>query len=178
MDNCPALYNLLQSNSDSDELGDACDNCPGTPNSLQLDGDSDGAGDVCDNCLEAVNPSQSDVDQDLTGDYCDLDDGVIYLVSQPASTVAWQDEVGYDGWNLYRASLAVLLLGGDYTQAPGSNAAAAQWCGLTATSQFDRFEPQAGRVALYLVSGTSSGVEGELGDDGQDFPRPNDSPCP
>jgi hypothetical protein len=47
-DNCPALANANQTDSDLDDSGDACDNCPLDANSDQEDADGDGTGDVCD----------------------------------------------------------------------------------------------------------------------------------
>lgn len=97
-DNCPAVSNPLQINTDFDPDGDACDedrdndgvpddedNCRTRSNADQLDVDADGVGDVCvdwdldgvkdgsDNCIHDPNPSQSDVDLDREGDACDPD---------------------------------------------------------------------------------------------------------
>jgi len=50
----------------------ACDNCPAVANAGQEDSDQDGVGSACDNCPLAPNPSQSDTDGDGTADACDL----------------------------------------------------------------------------------------------------------
>ena len=79
-DNCPAVANVDQTDSDYDGFGDACDNCPGTHNSDQtdpfnaggLDADGDGIIDSCYNCPGVSNPDQSDTDLDGLGDACDL----------------------------------------------------------------------------------------------------------
>ncbi len=84
-DNCPAVYNPSQTNSDEDSAGDVCDidddndgiadnddNCALLSNVLQEDVDADGHGDGCDNCPLRGNPSQADTDQDGLGDVCDL----------------------------------------------------------------------------------------------------------
>ena len=70
-DNCPGVDNPLQTDSDIDDIGDACDPC--------TDLDGDGAGDpgfsantcALDNCPEVFNSSQSDLDEDGSGDPCD-----------------------------------------------------------------------------------------------------------
>jgi hypothetical protein len=54
-DNCPAVSNPAQENSDGDNLGDACDNCPRADNPSQEDADQDGIGDACDPCTD-LNP--------------------------------------------------------------------------------------------------------------------------
>jgi len=103
-DNCPLAYNPDQTDSDGDEIGDACDectdidgdgygnpeyaanvcpddNCPDTANESQSDVDGDGVGDVCDNCPDVYNPDQADSDGDGMGDrcYCFYDtDGDLY----------------------------------------------------------------------------------------------------
>ncbi len=99
-DNCPAIANPAQTNSDSDAQGDACDtdddndnvldsapdNCPIVANPSQLDTDNDGMGNACDtdddndnvlddepdNCPLIANTTQDDADNDGIGDLCDL----------------------------------------------------------------------------------------------------------
>ncbi|WP_437741150.1 kelch repeat-containing protein [Sorangium sp. So ce1504] len=67
-DNCPAVPNTLQANTDGslsagDLLGDACDD----------DDDADGVADTADNCPLVANPDQADVNGDGVGDACDCD---------------------------------------------------------------------------------------------------------
>jgi hypothetical protein len=60
-DNCPAVANADQADTDSDGLGNACD----------ADDDGDGVADGIDNCPSAANPDQVDDDGDGVGTACD-----------------------------------------------------------------------------------------------------------
>lgn len=61
LDNCPGVFNELQTDGDGDALGDECD----------LDDDGDEVEDSLDNCPLAANAGQDDADGDGQGDACD-----------------------------------------------------------------------------------------------------------
>ncbi len=78
-DNCPdpGGFNPDQADGDFDSRGNVCDNCPAVFNDLQTDSEApngDGVGDLCDNCDYVHNPGQEDADTDFVGDACDDDD--------------------------------------------------------------------------------------------------------
>ena len=99
-DNCPAVANANQTDTDNDDEGDACDtdddgddiadsadNCPLTSNTNQTNTDDDTEGDACDhdddndevldgadNCPLISNADQADADSDGKGDACDSSD--------------------------------------------------------------------------------------------------------
>lgn len=145
---------------------------------ISADADGDGILEACDTCPGIENRSQADLDGDGIGDACDADDGLLVLRSGAAGLLDWEDEAGFDSWNVYRSDLEVLRATGAYTQAPGSNAIAARFCGLSASELSDPFTPGPGSSACYLVTGETAGVEGSLGTNSSGAGRTNANPCP
>ncbi len=101
-DNCPANYNPLQEDDNTNGIGNICE---------PPDFDSDGIVDALDNCPLLANANQLDTDNDGLGDVCDVDDdndGLSdalensigtnpLLVDSDGDTLSDFDEVNYDG---------------------------------------------------------------------------------
>ncbi len=65
VDDCPGIFNPDQTDTDGDNIGDACDPTP------QLDTDGDTIPNGQDNCILVSNRDQRDSDGDGVGDACD-----------------------------------------------------------------------------------------------------------
>ena len=92
-DNCPEFANADQTDTDRDDIGDACD-----PD--QMDTDKDGVFNSADNCPEVANADQLDADGDGVGDLCDPDldtdkDGVVDVLDN-CPEVANNDQLDAD----------------------------------------------------------------------------------
>ncbi len=176
-DNCLTIPNPGQEDLDGDLRGNVCDNCPTEYNSFQDNTDGDRLGDACDNCIFDENDDQVDFDSDFEGDECDLDDGAILVEMATVSVVAYQLEIPFSSFNIYRSSMQVLRASGLYTQDPFVVADAEQFCTETSGSIFDAHAPAPGAVVFYLVTGYGP-PESDLGRNSSGQIRPNDNPCP
>ncbi len=169
---------------DNDCDGDVDEGFPdfdhdGVKDCVDPDDDGDQAMDEYDNCLFLYNPTQSDFDADQEGDFCDLNDDLIYIFFNDPNVLEWQEEAGYDSWNVYKNLLDILRETGVYTSNPYSYPYAEWHCGLTETQHEDNADPPpAGKVVFFLVTGMASGIESSLGKDSEGNERPNDNPCP
>jgi hypothetical protein len=70
-DNCPALYNVDQSDDDGDGLGNPCDLDCNRQRGKDVDCDTITNDPDVDNCPTIYNPDQGDTDQNGIGDACD-----------------------------------------------------------------------------------------------------------
>jgi hypothetical protein len=202
-DNCPRDVNIAQRDVDGDGIGDACDLepfvasgtaagadadgdgindaldvCPAVADPLQADGDADRVGDACDNCAAKYNEHQTDTDGDGQGDRCDVDDRLLSVIWKSKVRIAWEPELGFTSYTVYRGDIAELRRAGTYTQAAGSSPLAARWCGVAGTEMDDAATPVAGTAAFFLVAGRSGTVDGDLGTDSEGRLRPNTRICP
>ncbi len=87
LDNCDAVPNPDQADSDNDSVGDLC-----------LDSDNDGIANILDNCPDASNPDQSDFNNDGLGDLCsDVDNDGILDSSDNCPLISNSNQKNTDG---------------------------------------------------------------------------------
>jgi hypothetical protein len=176
-DNCPGVANPGQADGDRDTIGDACDDCPFIANLDQMDFDGDRFGDACDNCPGVYNPNQADHDGDGRGDACDGNGAAIVVSVPDRELVAWQAAAGFEAYNLYQGSLDLLRATGAVTQDPATSPLVQRHCNLAGTAFPNPPDPPAGQGLFYMVTGVSSGREGDLGADSDGSERTNSHPC-
>jgi hypothetical protein len=123
-DNCMAVPNPDQADSNLDGVGDACDadgdgyqddrdNCVSVANPDQADSDNNGRGDACDldadrdgvqdgvdNCPNEPNPEQADRDGDGIGNNCDASVDPL----QPDAMIALATSGPFRGQNVYAST--------------------------------------------------------------------------
>jgi hypothetical protein len=169
----PAPAGAADADSDRDGIADRLDVCPDVYDPLQADGDADRVGDACDNCVAKFNENQSDSDRDGEGDRCDQNDRLLSTIWKSKVRLAWDAEVGFTSFAVYRGDLARLKLTGEYTPAAGTDPLATKWCAVAATEMDDTGVPPAGRATFYLIA-----LGGSLGKDGEGLERLVTRPCP
>jgi hypothetical protein len=167
--------------NDASRFPGAVETCDGIDNDCDgqvdegLDADGDGLASCFDNCPNDSNPGQENRDADVQGDACDPDDGVIEVRLASTTQVVWQQESGFQVFDLYRGDLASLR--------DTDHDGAAQEYGscfaedLAGPAFVDGDVPAVGRGFLYLVTGRSGGVESDLGRASNGALRPNLHDC-
>ena len=127
-----------------------------------------------------------DGDRDLTAEAdigaFEYPSGEVFdLVFSAVDTLNWEAVMFAEGqaYNLYRGSLDQLKGGAPYTQNPALPMPE-QFCYIDPGDRpfVDSYAPPSGRAVFYLVTVTSAGFEGSLGQDSEGRLRLSDYPCP
>jgi hypothetical protein len=106
---------------------------------------------------------------------CSLDDGIIFVEALDQHTLLWQQENGFDRFNLYRG-LRGDLADADHDGALDANGACLQ-NGTAGLTYADFLAPPPGDAFLYLVTGVGPAGESDLGQASSGAERPNATPC-
>ena len=93
--------------------------------------------------------------------------------------MSWEVLPADKGFNLYRASLAIMKSSGMYTQPP-QLLVPERFCGLLPgdVPYTDGYRPPARTTVIYLVTTVTTAFEGSLGQTSLWELRANDNPCP
>jgi hypothetical protein len=161
-DNCPAVANPFQRDSDSDVPGNLCDVCPANPDPLQTDTDLDGAGDACD-CRPTDATSRGPGEQ-------------VRLDLNTQGRIFWTASPSAEGYFIRRGDLAARAYGYYgvcWQHVTGSRAGD--------TGVLDSTLPAVGSGLFYFVQGEDNLCgKGSLGFDSLERPRTVSGPdvCP
>jgi hypothetical protein len=123
---------------------------------------------------DGVGPATADI-----GAYEYPSGEVFGLAFVGQDVVNWQGSPLQATYNLYRGSLARLLVEAEYTQDPLEEPMANRFCGLLSQDLpfSDPHVPPTGTVVFYVVTVSLNGWEGTLGTDSTGLTRSNDAPC-
>ena len=124
-DNCPAIANADQRDTDGDGSGNACE--------ADADADNDGTPDARDNCPSLAAPNQADLDGDAQGDACDRDDDGDGVSDETEATMGSNPRsADSDGDGLGDLADRCPLQAGSVAGCPGAREAAPQIQGVPA----------------------------------------------
>jgi hypothetical protein len=102
---------------------------------------------------------------------------VILFTACAGAAMTWQEEWGFESWNVYRGDLGLLMQTGTYTQPPGSNPLAGKECNLDHCGTGQPQDPPPGGCVFFLVTGNSGSTECPLGNTSSGTPRENTEGC-
>jgi hypothetical protein len=127
-------------------------------------------------------PYDGDRDSDAIADIgaFEYPSGEVFgFVFTGTDTMSWEVLPADEGFNLYRASLAVLKSNGSYTQPP-QLPIPDRFCELLPVDvpYTDGYRPSSGSTCIYLVTTVTTAFEGSLGQASSLELRANDNPCP
>jgi len=175
LDNCPGTDNHGQADQDADTVGDACDNCVATSNQDQSNPDGDTRGDACDNCPTLSNASQANADGDGAGDACDCSPTDPSLVRIPLPVtgdrfaskthLTWDANPDATRYVVYLGSLAA---GEPFSYVHVCDEGLA----TSVPETDDPTLPGPGELRYYLISGSNTCGDGDLGTDSAGDLRP------
>jgi hypothetical protein len=159
-----------------DFAGDLCDNCPALSNPDQVDTDLDGLGNVCDpDDDNDGTPDESDcapLDPDISAGPAEIT-GVAVFKSGADALVTWNPDLPEILYDVAGGSVLDLTVAGD-TSLATCLAEAVQSPSWTDT----RADPASGDAYYYLVRGKGLLCNGNYGNDSEGSLRPTPVACP